>query len=72
MMLPTSRLLQQVCRITLFTRSGCALCDSAKGVLSQVWNKRPFEYSEIDVMESGHEKWKDVYEFDTPVVRCSR
>lgn len=68
MFAPTARLLQRVCRLTLFTRQGCALCDNAKGVLSNVWDQRPFEYTEIDVMAPGQQKWKDVYEFDTPVV----
>lgn len=69
MFVPTARLLQRVSRITLFTRQGCSLCDNAKGVLSNVWDKRPFEYTEIDVMAPGQQRWKDVYEFDTPVVR---
>jgi hypothetical protein len=29
---------------------------------------RPLQYKEINVMEQGQEKWKEVYEFDTPVV----
>jgi hypothetical protein len=58
--------------ITLFTRQNCSLCDDAEHVLSRVWDRRPFEYSKIDVMSSGQEKWKNVYEFDTPVVGHSR
>jgi hypothetical protein len=30
--------------------------------------KRPLVYHEINVMEPGQEKWKGLYEFDTPVV----
>ena len=63
----TSRLL--ACRITFFTRTPCGLCDTAKAVVQNVRAKRPFEYEEINVMDSGHEKWKSLYEFDTPVVR---
>jgi hypothetical protein len=33
-----------------------------------VRKERNFEYKEINVMEPGQEKWKGVYEFDTPVV----
>lgn len=55
-------------RITLFTRANCSLCDHAKAVLSKAWDKRPFDYTEIDVMAPGQKKWKDIYEFDTPVV----
>lgn len=64
-------LLRQSLRLTLFTRQNCSLCDDAKGVLSKVWDRRPFEYDEIDVMKPGQDKWKAVYEFDTPVV-CQR
>lgn len=34
--------------------------------------QRDFAYEEINVMEPGHEKWKSVYEFDTPVVWLPR
>ena len=68
-MFPTRRLLQQTHRITLFTRSNCSLCESAKAVLSRVQTQRPFKYEEIDVMSSGQQQWKDLYELDTPVVR---
>lgn len=62
----TSRLLE--CRITLFTRVNCSLCDTAKAVVGNVKMETPFAYREIDVMQPGQEKWRDVYEFDTPVV----
>jgi hypothetical protein len=62
----TRRLLD--CRITFFTRSPCGLCDTAKSVVRSVEAKRPLIYQEINVMESGQEKWKSLYEFDTPVV----
>lgn len=62
----TSRLLD--CRITFFTRSPCGLCDTAKAVVQNVNKTRPLQYQEINVMEAGQEKWKNVYEFDTPVV----
>ena len=62
----TSRLSR--CRITFFTRKPCGLCDAAKAVVEGLNAKRPFDYREINVMESGQEKWRDLYEFDTPVV----
>jgi len=34
-----------------------------------VWDSRPFEYKEIEVMKPEEKRWKDLYEFDTPVVR---
>ncbi|KAF1356975.1 glutaredoxin-like domain-containing protein [Delphinella strobiligena] len=69
-MFPTPVLRQHVCRLTLFTRANCGLCDNAKKVLENVWYRRPFEYDEIDVM--SYDKWKDVYEFDTPVVHIDK
>jgi len=59
--------LSHACRLTLFVRENCSLCTDAKMVLSKVWEKRPFEYEEINVMAAGQDKWKAVYEFDTPV-----
>lgn len=55
--------------MTLFIRQNCSLCTDAKDVMSKVWDRRPFEYTEIDVMAAGQTKWKNLYEFDTPVVR---
>lgn len=66
-MFPTTRLLQ-ACRITLFTRANCSLCTNAKDTLFKVRDTRPFVYREIAVMEDGQKHWKDLYEFDTPVV----
>ncbi|KAI8941374.1 hypothetical protein NX059_002598 [Plenodomus lindquistii] len=66
----TSRL--RDCRITFFTRSPCGLCDTAKVVVQNVKAQRPFEYKEINVMDPGHGKWKDAYEFDTPVIHVDK
>ncbi|OSS49639.1 hypothetical protein B5807_06107 [Epicoccum nigrum] len=66
----TPRLLE--CRITFFTRSPCGLCDSAKAVVQNVNKTRPLQYWEINVMEPGQERWKDVYEFDTPVIHIDK
>ena len=66
MLRATSRLLD--CRITFFTRSPCGLCDTAKTVVQNVNKTRPLQYQEINVMDPGQERWKEVYEFDTPVV----
>lgn len=66
-MFATRRLLQ-ACRITLFTRETCGLCTQAKGVLSDVWDKRPFEYKEVDIVKPESKAWLDLYDFDVPVV----
>lgn len=69
-MFATRRLLQ-ACRITLFSRDNCGLCTQAKGVLSEVWDKRPFVFREVDLAKAESKPWKDLYDFDIPVV-CSR
>lgn len=66
----TAQLLQHTARLTLFTRPNCSLCDSAKTVLQIVAKKRSFDYNEIDIMLPGQNEYKDLYEFDTPVVRA--
>lgn len=71
-MKPTCRLIQHSARITLFTRANCSLCETAKDVLSKVQKNRIVEYNEVNVMESDQRKWREVYEFDTPVVCDSK
>lgn len=68
-MFATRRLLQS-CRITLFTRETCGLCKQAKGVLSDVWDKRPFAYTEInvDAPQPESKAWRALYDYDVPVV----
>ena len=63
----STRLLQ-ACRITLFTRENCGLCTQARSVLSDVWDKRPFAFKEIDIIKPESKNWRDLYEFDVPVV----
>lgn len=63
----SSRLLQS-CRITLFTRENCGLCTQARSVLSDVWDKRPFAFKEVDIIKPESKAWRDLYEFDVPVV----
>ncbi|OTA59287.1 hypothetical protein K449DRAFT_436252 [Hypoxylon sp. EC38] len=68
----TSRLLQ-ACRITLFTRENCGLCTEARSVLSNVWDSRPFQFKEIDIIKSDAKpRWRDLYEFDVPVIHISK
>lgn len=67
-MFPTRVLFTPGVRLTLFTRAGCSLCDTAKNNVLNVLKRRPLDYSEIDVMAPGNKVWKDVYEFDVPVL----
>ena len=55
--------------ITLFTRPTCSLCTTAKHVLAQAWEKRHFEYREVDITDPGNSVGGREYEFDVPVVR---
>ncbi|KAH7026453.1 uncharacterized protein B0I36DRAFT_158801 [Microdochium trichocladiopsis] len=72
-MRPATRLLQHACRITLFTRENCGLCTQARDVLSNVWDVRHFEYTEIDIIKSeSKHRWRDLYEFDTPVIHVAK
>lgn len=65
----TGRLLQS-CRITFFSRKTCGLCDQARSVLSDVWDARPFQFNEVDIMKPEAKGWRDLYDFDVPVVSC--
>ena len=67
-MFPTRALLSNAARVTLFTRVNCGLCDTAKHTVSQLNKRRPFNYSELDIMVPENKTWKDVYEFDVPVL----
>lgn len=66
-MFPTRALFSQA-RLTLFTRAGCGLCDTAKHIVTQLNKRRPFDYVEKDIMEARNKQWKDVYEYDVPVL----
>ncbi|KAF2967525.1 hypothetical protein GQX73_g6036 [Xylaria multiplex] len=71
-MRPTIRLLQ-ACRITLFTRENCGLCSDARSVLSNVWDTRPFQFKEIDIVKSETgPQWRELYDFDVPVIHISK
>lgn len=59
-------------RLTLFTRANCSLCEAAKTSIAVVQQKRPVDYTEIDVMAQGQQSWRDLYEFDTPVLHVQR
>ena len=52
----------------MFTREHCGLCVSAKSVLSDVWDSRPFDFKEVDIVKPEAQAWKDLYDFDVPVV----
>ncbi|KAL2430401.1 hypothetical protein ABEF95_006720 [Exophiala dermatitidis] len=59
-------------RLTLFTRANCGLCDVAKSRIAEVQKKRNIDYQEVDIMSPGQEKWKDIYDFDVPVLHLDK
>ncbi|KAG5968559.1 hypothetical protein E4U56_000308 [Claviceps arundinis] len=67
-----SQRLLQACRITLFTRDNCGLCTQAKGVLSNVWDQRPFAYKEVNLALLESKTWRELYDFDIPVIHVSK
>ncbi|KAL5614668.1 hypothetical protein BROUX41_004764 [Berkeleyomyces rouxiae] len=60
------------CRITLFTRTNCGLCDSARNVLAQVQTTRAFELQQVNLSAAGTQAWKDLYDFDVPVIHIAK
>ncbi|KAF2211469.1 hypothetical protein CERZMDRAFT_43334 [Cercospora zeae-maydis SCOH1-5] len=67
-----SRLLQHSLRLTLFTHDRCSLCVDAKGVMSRVWDRRHFEYREVDILADENARWNELYVHDIPVVHVDR
>lgn len=65
-MFATRRLLAS--RITLFSRDNCSLCTDAKEVLLKVKDRRPFDLQVVDLAKPDAQSWKDLYDFDIPVV----
>lgn len=65
----TKTLLQHTAQVTLFSRANCSLCDNARSVIIAVEKKRTFQFNHVDVMAQGQEGWKELYEYDVPVVR---
>ncbi|RDA93097.1 hypothetical protein CP533_4126 [Ophiocordyceps camponoti-saundersi (nom. inval.)] len=70
-MYATRRLLQG-CRITLFSRPNCGLCDEAAEALSEVAKRRPFAYTTVDVLNRESRPWRKLYGFDVPVIHISK
>jgi glutaredoxin len=52
--------------VTLYTRSGCCLCDEVKAVLDAARLKAEFELEEIDI--DGDPRLRVLYNDEVPVV----
>jgi glutaredoxin len=53
-------------RVTLYTRAGCHLCETAKGNLLAARRKAEFEFEEIDI--DTHPELRALYNEEVPVV----
>ena len=52
--------------VTLYTRSGCCLCDDVKKAIAQAGRQAEFEYREIDI--DGDQRLRQLYNDAIPVV----
>jgi hypothetical protein len=48
------------------------LCDTATARLATVQKNRTVDYNRVDMMELSQKKWRDVYEFDAPILHVER
>ena len=71
-MRPTTILRMYTAQLTLFTRANCGLCDVAKARLAEVQKKRTVDYQEVDIMKDENKKYRNMYEFDVPVLHVER
>lgn len=40
--------------------------------MDEVLKKRTVEYHEVDIIAEGQQKWRNMYEFDVPVLHVER
>ncbi|KAF3916697.1 hypothetical protein ABW20_dc0105959 [Dactylellina cionopaga] len=61
-------------RLTLFTKSDCGLCVSAKESIQNFRKSadKSIEYTEIDIFQPNNEKWHNAYVFDVPVLHLEK
>jgi len=71
-MRPSLALRMYSAQLTLFTRANCGLCDVAKARVAEVLKKRTVDYKEVDIMAEGQNEWKNMYDFDVPVLHVER
>ena len=53
-------------QVTLYTRTGCCLCDDARHVLLQAWNRVDFAFAEVDIDRDPD--LRRLYNDEVPVV----
>jgi glutaredoxin len=57
-------------QVTLYTRTGCCLCDDAKKVITAARRRVDFDYAEIDI--DGDEELVRLYNDEVPVIAINR
>ena len=57
-------------RVTLYTRTGCCLCDEAKHVISEARAHADFEYEELDI--DSDPDLRRLYNDEVPVIAINR
>lgn len=53
-------------------RDNCGLCVRAKSALSHVWDRRPFDFKEVNITHPEAKPWKDIYDFDVPAIHVTQ
>ena len=53
-------------RVTVYTRSGCHLCDEAKQVIESVRRRATFDYEEFDI--DSDPQLRRLYNEEVPVI----
>lgn len=56
--------------VTLYTRAGCCLCDTAKAVVADARKRADFDYEEFDI--DADPELLRVYNDEVPVVAINR
>lgn len=85
-MRPSLPLFNQILHLRLFTRSPCGLCEAAKSTVLKLQANRPqltnnnngdttpipIHYTETHITEPKHKSWREIYEFDVPVLHVKK
>jgi glutaredoxin len=53
-------------KVTVYTRSGCHLCDQAKQVIESVRRRTAFDYEEFDI--DSDPRLRQLYNEEVPVI----
>lgn len=57
-------------KVTLYTRTGCCLCDDAKRVLLEARRRVDFDYEEFDI--DADPELRRLYNDEVPVIAINR